>query len=47
MHTLAAKNSIQLLCEPCSIYCYYGSASVPKWPQKQSLISKNYLGEHA
>ena len=22
--------------EPCSVHCYYGSASVPKWPHKQS-----------
>ena len=22
--------------EPRSVHCYYGSASVPKWPQKQS-----------
>ena len=25
-----------ILGEPYSFYCYYGSASVPKWPQKQS-----------
>ena len=26
----------KIFCEPCSIHCYYGSASVLKWPQKQS-----------
>ena len=36
-----------ITCEPCS---YYDSASVLKWPQKQSqsiYFSKNFLGEHA
>ena len=26
----------KLIRKQCSVHCYYGSASVPKWPQKQS-----------
>ena len=42
-----AKNWKTISCEPCS---YYDSASVPKWPRKQSqrhVTFKNFLGEHA
>ena len=34
MHSYTVRQKLDaILCEPCS---YYGSASIPKWPQKQA-----------